>query len=71
MADLASGPYEMHRQINLWLILTLAARFVDAALINLSFWECASAQVAWKWGIHVMNLLVAKGNSRGPWRPLN
>jgi hypothetical protein len=35
------------------------------------FWECPAAQVAWKWGTHILNLMVTDPDSRGPWRPMN
>lgn len=34
------------------------------------FWECASAQHAWQWSIHIMNTLVHGKEARGPWRSL-
>jgi hypothetical protein len=35
------------------------------------FWECSSARLAWSWGTHILNCLVAKRGTRGSWRPLN
>jgi hypothetical protein len=34
------------------------------------FWECLSAQRAWQWGIHIMNVLITSRDAKGPWRPL-
>jgi hypothetical protein len=33
------------------------------------FWKCQSARVAWRWGTHILNILVSDRESRGPWRP--
>jgi hypothetical protein len=35
------------------------------------FWECPSAKIAWDWAIHILKVLVAKNNERGPWWPVN
>jgi hypothetical protein len=35
------------------------------------FWECPSAQVAWRWGMHILNMLVTAEDDCGPWRPFS
>lgn len=35
------------------------------------FWECPAAQLAWQWGVFVLNKIAADDGERGPWRPLN
>nr|PNR27603.1 hypothetical protein PHYPA_029755 [Physcomitrium patens] len=35
------------------------------------FWESSSAQRAWQWGIHLLNLLIHGMDTSGPWQPLS
>ena len=74
MVDMASGRgCESLERKDGWHVdirCAVCPRFSEETVLH-RFWKCLSAQCAWQFAIHIMNILVAGKDAQGPWQPLS